>query len=108
MTFRMRTNETPSDVKYINFGGLDRFGRVMGAKIVTYECDFVNAPPEAYSGYTIAEGHYYAMLPSATRNEVPYGASQLTRYFKTEKDRSEAFAKYIKGASKRALKREGK
>ena len=108
MAFTMRVNETPASVKYINFGGLDRFNRVIGAEITTYECDFVNSPPERNSGYTIAEGHYYAMRPNATRNEVPYGPIQPTQYFKTEKDRSEAFAKYVKGASKRALKREGK
>lgn len=108
MDFRQESGRTEATHQHFDFGVSDRFGRKVGARITSYEVDFAEAPPEAYSGYTISEGHYYAMQVSATRNGEPYGASQPNQHFKTIEERTKAIDKYLKEAGKRAVKLEGK
>lgn len=84
-----------------DFGTTDKRGRKVGAAIFTTEFDFVE-DPEANGGYLMAAGHYYAFVPSATRDGNSYGATQRWTSYATVEDRDAAIATYLKGARKRA------
>jgi len=86
---------------YVSFVVRDTKGREMGADLLTYEVDFVPAPPDAPWGYERAPGHYFAFKPHATRNRQPYGASPPTRYFSTAARRDTAVAAYLSRARRR-------
>jgi len=104
MNFTHEASRTEYTQEHHDFGNVDRFGRKIGAWIITYEIDFVQAPPESYSGYTIEAGHYFALRVSATRNGESYGASQPSGHFKTINERQIAINKYLASAQKRATK----
>ena len=94
MNFTHKANQTEYQDKHYDFGKVDRFGRKIGAYIIVYEVDFIQAPPESNSGYTVETGHYFALIVSASRNANSYGASQPSRYFHTINEREIAIAKY--------------
>lgn len=51
-------------------------------------------------------GTYFAMRTSALRDGQEYGASQPDYFFETEAEREAAIARYLKGAEKRAMKKD--
>ena len=79
---------------YVSFVVRDTKGRELGTDLLTYEVDFVPAPPDASWGYERAPGHYFAFRPHATRNRQPYGASPPTRYFATAARRDIADSRF--------------
>lgn len=91
--------------RVVRFGLLDKQGREIGARIVTFEVTFRPAPEDARSWQTVAPGHYYGLNVWATRNGVPFGAIQSDRYFSTIAARHKALVKYIADAKKRAAKK---
>ena len=102
-TYTARTDLEWTDEQH-DFGIRDKFGRLIGARIMTCETDFTARGPEATGGYIIPAGHYYSLLVHATRNGRTYGACQSAQPFTTEAERTAAIAKYLKGAEARARK----
>jgi tRNA isopentenyl-2-thiomethyl-A-37 hydroxylase MiaE len=97
-----KTDEINREVRLVNFGCLDRFNRSIGAQIITSEVDFVEVAEEAYLSWSHELGHYYQLNMWATRKDVPYGAIQPNKYFRTPEERQRAIDKYLVYAAKRA------
>lgn len=81
---------TDVNTEMVDFGTTDRFGRNIGAKILTW------------TGTLNGTVTYWGRA-SATRNGQDYGASQLERAFETEGERERWRNKYLVDAKKRAL-----
>lgn len=87
-----------------SFGVRDRLGRTMGG-MVRKEVQFFEEVPEGSYGYiNITPGQYFVLRVHATRNGIPYGASQPEKRFLTAAERDAAAEAYFVGAAKRALK----
>lgn len=84
------------------FADLDKKGRTIGGIVTLREVDMAPGEDQYGSYCNMEPGHYFTMTPQATRNGSGYGASQFTRYFKTEAERTAAVEKYFADAAKRA------
>lgn len=101
----MRTkpmNPTNMTTVQVDFEVVDSKGRMIGSRITTWECDFVECPDGSGWYSNIAPGHYYQYEPHATRDGVTYGAMQGSKMFTTEAERAQAIARYLLGARRRA------
>ncbi|HSF05736.1 MAG TPA: hypothetical protein VLG10_08100 [Methylomirabilota bacterium] len=112
----MKIVNGPSSRQTFEFNVADRRGRLMGARLTSWEVDFTQMTPaeaaaHAETHYYVPNapvdraGHWYVFAPHATRDGVIYGASQPERYFRTSEERAKAAAKYLLEAEKRASKR---
>lgn len=90
-----------------SFNVSDPKGRTIGAIILTSEVTFTLNNSE-YGGYLQAPGHYFAARIQNSRGGIRYGASQPSKYFATEAERTVAIAKFVKAMEKRAIKQFGK
>jgi hypothetical protein len=103
----------------------DRKGRAIGVNVEFYTetlRDFTEAEGEAYNAkpvpgnyeqpevlkglrvYSMAPGVYYRMDTNATRGGKAFGPAFNCQRFATKAARDAAYAKYLKGAEKRAIK----
>jgi len=94
------------DRRLVSFDVRDTKGRVIGAGITTFAQEFTDLPadPQPTSWSTVPAGFYFCFTPQATRNGLPYGASQNRRRFSTAAERDQAVAEYLADARKRAAK----
>jgi hypothetical protein len=83
----------------------DAKGRVIGADIHRFLATFTQKSEDARNGYRHEPGTFFGFRPHATRNGLPYGASQSRQYFKTEAEREQAISAYLANAMKRAAKK---
>lgn len=98
--------EPINKLEVIDFGIQDARKRTIGAMLITWEADFIESEPPAFTWYTLEPGHYYALRVHATRNGKSYGATQSNQYFKTAAERSTAIDKYLASAQQRARARQ--
>lgn len=96
------TDKTNRQTANVSFDVVDKKGRLIGAKVYTFEIDFIEIESDSGSYWTIAPGHYFGFIPQATRNGQDYGAIQNFRLFLTPAERDDAIAKYLAAARKRA------
>lgn len=101
----IRLERTHVNSEHINLGAKDKYGREIGTRITTYTIEFIPAPEDATSYWTVEPGIYQAWIGQATRNGSSYGASQKENRSKTKTGRDMAIEKYIDGARKRATKK---
>lgn len=104
------------------FDVVDNKGRRMGARVTTYDNQFVAVARTDRDGDDTAAdyraqgqivrnavpGVYYAYVPGATREGHRFGASQDARYYATAQERDEAVRIYFNNARKRAQAMVGK
>jgi len=86
----------------------DAKGRIVGARVSLYRCEFVVVEKptlRVWDHESYAPGVYLAMSVSATRDGKDFGGSQRERYFENAKERDAAAEKYLTDARKRAEKK---
>lgn len=78
-------------------GKVDAKGRQQGFMIRTFEVTLTEAP-EGHLGtyFKLEAGEWFGVRIQATRDDVPFGASQPDKYFKTEAERQTYIAKRTK------------
>jgi hypothetical protein len=108
-----RINQTQLVQRVEWFNCSDKKGRVLGADVMTGECDYIAltaaemvGPYYSYSSYPA--GHYFYFCPQALRGGKDYGPCQPVYYFTTAESRDAAVAEYLKQAARRALKKAAK
>jgi hypothetical protein len=101
----IQASQTTIEKNQVDFGIVDSRGRKIGACVSTFErtMEFV---PEDHNGcyHLVAPGSYFMLRTQATRNGVAYGATQSSRYFKTEEERTHALGRYLRQAELHAKK----
>lgn len=102
MQLTRRTLLNCSD-RFVDFPVKDRLGRVIGARVY-FATALFEIPEHPEAGWRMPPGEYYAMRTQATRNGLAYGPSQEWSYFETIAQRDAALAKYLRGATARAMK----
>jgi hypothetical protein len=88
--------------RFVDFGLVDEKGRRIGAKLTTYELDFVANDNNPGATYDVAPGHYYILTPQHTRNGEEYGFGAHIGFFQRPHDREFAALKYLDDAKSRA------
>ena len=103
---QMGTSQDEVETKH-DFGCCDKRGRRIGSRVWTRTVTFKKAEADADYGYSLEPGVYYAWSSSATRDGKQFGGGSgcHERFFKTEAERSQQIAKYLKDAAKRAAKK---
>lgn len=105
-------NRTTNKDNLLGFGYTDAKGREHGYRMYTFEMDVVTKEIAAddYSVWTsrLEAGHYYGVIPHATKDGKNWGASQKTEYFATIEARDIWMAKRWAQALKNAEKKHGK
>jgi hypothetical protein len=102
------TQRTEPVACHYAFGFLDSAGREYGMASLCWEVDVTEQVEKTGVYYTSfdAPGHYFAASTQATRDGKSYGASQDSRYFKTEEER-EAYLVRRKADSLKAAEKKG-
>jgi hypothetical protein len=94
--------------RHEDFGLRDKYGRVIGADVTTWEVTIESAPEDFGGDYsTLPAGHYFALGTRGTRDGKGFGPIKYTRYFTTVAEREVALLDYLGGAAKRAVKARG-
>lgn len=99
------SGRTETQDEQVDFGLKDAHGRAIGARISRFEFTATPTDEFLYGVYLLPEGmegRVFAFYPQAMRNDVKYGASQQSRYFRTEAEREAAITEYLRNATKRA------
>lgn len=85
----------------------DRWGRLIGGIMETWEVDYElvpGNPAPSTSPWHPVPGHYFAASPHSMRKGERYGASQGTTLFTTAESRAAYVEKYFRDMEKRARK----
>lgn len=105
-------NRTANKDNVIGFGYTDAKGREHGYRMYTFEMDSVTREiaDNDYSTWTtrLPAGHYYGVIPQATKDGESWGASQKPEYFTSIEARDIWMAKRWAQALKNAEKKHGK
>lgn len=107
MNLIIETNRINEGIESHSFGINDANGREIGASIEFSVVELESAP-DSYRGIGIGNiqpGTYFTFRPQATRNGNRYGAGQLRVWCKTEAERIEKVASYLKRSMARASKK---
>jgi hypothetical protein len=100
MTYTAPTTLAESK-RWVDFPAKDAKGRTIGAHVYRSTVRF-DPVKDGQAGYRHLPGVYEGLRVQATRNGLPYGASQSWRYFDTAEARDAALAKYLRDAQRRA------
>jgi len=89
-----RISKTEMESEFIATGIADKQGRMIGAKISTWEETFQAVPDDVTSWYNLTPGTHLALRTMTTRNDRPFGAMQGTKYFMNRTERDAEIARY--------------
>ena len=87
-----------------DFGVTDKKGRKVGATVSFQVHTFIEVNDNSHTHSNVEPGTHFCWMGNATRAGEWFGASQTWNRCKTEAERFEQVAKYLKGARARALK----
>ena len=109
MSTTMVASQDQTETKH-DFEACDTRGRRIGSRVWTRTVTFEAVQPnhdECECTYRLEPGVYFAWSSSATRDGKQFGGGSgcHERFFKTEAERSQQIAKYLKDAAKRAAKK---
>ena len=102
-----RSAKINEGVEHHFFDAADNKGRRVGADVSFQVQVFVEVPDLVSTHSNVPAGTYFCWMGNATRAGEAFGASQTWNRCKTEAERFEQVAKYLKGAEARANKNFG-